>query len=259
MIRNQAGGRPFSRRFTLVELLVVISIISVLAAMLLPALEGARNSARGAFCQGNQKQLAAAWLLYADDNSAWLPLMNRGASTTNHNYNWYQNVMNSAGYLPVSSWGGSPANGRARDGVWLCPAAHNARAGASEGVTYERASGYGLNSHHLSGYTPGHEWYSAAKPVKLDALKRASGVLLTGDEEMWSLGHPLLAGNLPEQSGELKCPVERAWNNLSLPAYLVPARHNERGNLSFPDGHASAQAFEALAANTNDIFGHSSR
>jgi prepilin-type N-terminal cleavage/methylation domain-containing protein/prepilin-type processing-associated H-X9-DG protein len=54
--------------FTLIELLVVIAIIAILAAMLLPALAAAKQRAQAATCLSNQKQLALAWIMYADDN-----------------------------------------------------------------------------------------------------------------------------------------------------------------------------------------------
>jgi len=55
--------------FTLVELLVVIAIIGILIAMLLPAIQAARESARRANCASNLKQLATAIQIYADRNS----------------------------------------------------------------------------------------------------------------------------------------------------------------------------------------------
>ena len=61
------------RSFTLIELLVVIAIIAILAAMLLPALQQARAKALSSTCQGNCKQIATAFQMYADDHDSKWP------------------------------------------------------------------------------------------------------------------------------------------------------------------------------------------
>jgi prepilin-type N-terminal cleavage/methylation domain-containing protein len=60
--KNSSGG------FTLIELLVVIAIIAILAAILMPVLQSARRRAYVATCLNNERQLAVAWMMYAQDH-----------------------------------------------------------------------------------------------------------------------------------------------------------------------------------------------
>jgi|ERR1017187_47162 prepilin-type N-terminal cleavage/methylation domain-containing protein/prepilin-type processing-associated H-X9-DG protein len=68
--------------FTLIELLVVIAIIGILAAMLLPALNKAREKGRMAVCISNLRQISVGIHLYTDDNDGYMPTASYGPSAT---------------------------------------------------------------------------------------------------------------------------------------------------------------------------------
>src|SRR5689334_23137608 len=75
---NNIRPHPSSRRsqvigFTLVELLVVIGIISVLVAILLPALQKARQQAQVVQCLSNVRQIGLGLVMYAGENKGWYP------------------------------------------------------------------------------------------------------------------------------------------------------------------------------------------
>ena len=79
--------------FTLVELLVVISIIALLMAILLPALARAREYAKRAVCSNQIKQLQTGWYMYCDDNKERVPVGDVGWSwtfcaTANNDCDW---------------------------------------------------------------------------------------------------------------------------------------------------------------------------
>ena len=72
--RKSSKGHAFGvTAFSLIELLVVIAVVAIMAALLLPALAKTKEQARGTGCRSNMKQLALAFLMYAEDNDDTLP------------------------------------------------------------------------------------------------------------------------------------------------------------------------------------------
>src|SRR4029077_7318597 len=107
--------------FTLIELLVVIAIIAILAGILLPALARAKESAKAIKCVSNEKQIALGYILYAGDQSDYLPVA--GSPDLSQGAGW---VAPSRWFLEISPYisTGSETNYSqmvAKDKVVACP------------------------------------------------------------------------------------------------------------------------------------------
>lgn len=128
---SQADG---SRGFTLVELLVVITIIAVLVALLLPALQSARGRAKTAQCSNNQRQVGVGFAGYLADNNGYYPyiypswFINRCPSYPSVDksypswaYDWMHTLAPYIGYSNNGKPSGSMLGGGTHVSVMECP------------------------------------------------------------------------------------------------------------------------------------------
>jgi prepilin-type N-terminal cleavage/methylation domain-containing protein len=153
------------RSFTLIELLVVIAIIAILAGMLLPALNQAREKAKAIKCTGNQKQFGTAVGMYTVDCKDWLPIESP-ISDIQDCKQWRKEL---SSYI-FSSQIDSTTDVKLRTGVFQCPSFENAQAD----TTYD--GGYGWNYYFLGWYSGG-----AYDRIKIQNIKQPSNTIMIGD------------------------------------------------------------------------------
>lgn len=171
--------------FTLIELLIVVAIIAILAAMLLPALNKAREQANAALCKSNIKQVGQGFSFYQGDNDGYYPRLREKIETDSGTVSYYWNDM----FLRVKY---------ATMKTISCPIAKHSNLTVASGyfskdriLPLYNASwvngGYGMNWRVL-----GDPYNYPSKSVKDSQVKAASRFILLGesfDKSSTSLQH----------------------------------------------------------------------
>lgn len=136
-------------KFTLVEMLVVIAVISVLMTLLLPALSSAKAKGQQISCIGNMRQTGMGMMSYTQESNDWLV---EYYTTTYGAGNLWRNILKRNGYL---------GNGK----ILICPVE------ADNLVTWGVPTNYGYNK--KCGL---YQWYSSPgyQPLRLSSISKPS-------------------------------------------------------------------------------------
>jgi prepilin-type N-terminal cleavage/methylation domain-containing protein/prepilin-type processing-associated H-X9-DG protein len=131
------------KRFTLIELLIVIAIIAILASLLLPALRKSRETAKQILCSNNQKQQYICFANYMDDHEGWLPGHNTMPEYGNL-FRWLSGWSGSGlDYIPINPYyNDSNTVGKGIGTILDCPAIERGKTLCIDGTTLAVAYDY---------------------------------------------------------------------------------------------------------------------
>ena len=246
------------RGFSLVEVMVVVSTISVVMAVTIPAMNTARSRARAIVCRSNLKQLVLANIGYSNDHDGYyVPAA--------------EDLWDTIGFLQggYNRWHGKrtgpdepfdpmkgPLIGYLADGkVKKCPERTDFTKSQDGTINFERGcGGYGYNMQYLgsrlwgNGITTFAAMINAyAKTTNAVEVKRTAETLMFADTAFWQQDQSLLV----EYS--FAEPPHYVTNGITDTAFVSPSihfRHYGLANVGWADGHVEAKPMANMLGKT---------
>ncbi len=209
--------------FTLIELLVVIAIIAILAAILFPVFARAREKARQASCQSNEKQLGLAFLMYAQDydetfprdcwqnvppisNASYPTLHNPAGASVEAHWDWPHHV-----YPYVKN-----------TQIFDCPTSRDPYPNGSGAQNYDGNYMWNHNGASCSG-----------RRGRMSQIEYPAEIVLLMDA-----GDAYFIPGADNMTNMLACMDE----NFNPPHVERSSKHNDQANVCFIDGHVKSQS-----------------
>ena len=208
------------KRFTLIELLIVVAIIGILITLLLPSLKNAREEAQSAVCKSNLKQIGAGAFLYIGNNNGIMPTSNINSTAVFSPGMVYYTSPYLEIELDPNDVYQTDLNGTVFDEPVLDGPANG-------GIDFPVASGYGWNWRYM-GYKQSHNSINF-KPRPYAGITEPSIKMLAGDTS----------------------DDTNLWGHLYFRYQNVGNRHRERVNILHADSSSTSSSRVPLLSNEN--------